>query len=79
MRILVIGAGVIGTIYGWAFSEAGHEVTHFVHPGKAARFAAGIPMDVLDSRKGYKKHFVGRTTSRQLKRSLLWSPSDSTN
>lgn len=60
MRILIVGAGVIGTIYGWTFSEAGHDVTHFVRPGKSAQFGAGIPIDMLDNRKGYKKQFVSR-------------------
>lgn len=50
MKILIIGAGVIGTIYGWAFSEAGHEVTHYVRPGKAAQYAPGITVHVLDGR-----------------------------
>jgi 2-dehydropantoate 2-reductase len=60
MKILMVGAGIIGTIYGWAFSEAGHDVTHFVRPGKAAQFASGIQIDMLDGRKGHKKQFIGR-------------------
>lgn len=60
MKIMIVGAGIIGTIYGWAISEAGHEVTHFVRPGKAARLIDGISMDVLDNRKGYKKKYLGR-------------------
>jgi 2-dehydropantoate 2-reductase len=60
MRILIVGAGVIGTIYRWVFSEGGHDVSHFVRPGKSARFFAGIPIDMLDNRKGHKKQFVGR-------------------
>ncbi len=35
MRLLVVGLGVIGTAYGWAFSEAGVEVVHLVHPGRS--------------------------------------------
>ncbi|MBO3752705.1 ketopantoate reductase family protein [Streptosporangiaceae bacterium NEAU-GS5] len=53
MRILVVGAGVIGTIYGWLLSEAGHQVTHLLRPGKAGRFVDGVSLDVLDKRKGY--------------------------
>jgi len=52
MRILVVGAGVIGTVYGWALSEAGHHVTHLVRPGRTDRFAGGVALDVLDKRKG---------------------------
>lgn len=73
MRILIVGAGVIGTIYGWTFSEAGHDVTHFVRPGKSARFVAGIPIDMLDNRKGHKKQFVGRY---DLKVTETLTPSD---
>jgi len=74
MKILIVGAGVIGTIYGWAFSEAGHEVVHFVRPGKAARFAGGIPIDMLDKRKGHPKRFFGRYN---LKVTETLTPSDS--
>jgi 2-dehydropantoate 2-reductase len=30
MKILVLGAGVIGTTYAWQLSKAGHEVTLLV-------------------------------------------------
>jgi 2-dehydropantoate 2-reductase len=60
MKILIVGAGIIGTIYGWAFSEAGHAVTHFVRPGKAAQFTKGIQIDMFDRRNGHRKQFIGR-------------------
>jgi 2-dehydropantoate 2-reductase len=53
MRTLIVGAGVIGTIYGWALSRAGHQVTHLVRPGRTGLFAGGVPLDVLDKRKGH--------------------------
>ncbi len=59
MKILIVGAGIIGSIYGWAFAEAGHDVTHLVRPGKAEKFANGMPIDMLDMRKGHKKSFNG--------------------
>jgi 2-dehydropantoate 2-reductase len=59
LNILVTGAGVIGTIYGWALSEAGNRVVHYVRPGKAARFRNDVPMDVLDGRKGHARYFRG--------------------
>ena len=58
MNILIVGAGIIGAICGWAFSEGGHDVTHWVRRGKTARWMVGIPIDMLDSRKGYKKQYV---------------------
>jgi 2-dehydropantoate 2-reductase len=60
MNILVTGAGIIGTIYGWALSEGGHQVVHFVRPGKANRFSNGVPMDVYDRRKGHRRYFRGQ-------------------
>jgi 2-dehydropantoate 2-reductase len=59
-RILVIGAGVIGAIYGWALSQAGHKVTHLVRPGKAAALADGLLVDMYDVRQ--KPH--NRTVTR---------------
>jgi len=53
MKTLIVGTGVIGAIYGWALSEAGVAVTHYVRPGKAQQFAQGISLDVLDERKGH--------------------------
>ena len=34
MKILIYGAGVVGTTYGWQLSKAGHEITVLVRPGK---------------------------------------------
>jgi 2-dehydropantoate 2-reductase len=53
MKVLIIGRGVIGTIYGWALSNAGIDVTHVVRK-------AGLPttgtLDLLDLRAGYPRH-----------------------
>jgi 2-dehydropantoate 2-reductase len=53
MKVLVIGRGVVGTIYGWAFSKAGIDVTHVVRK-------QGLPdtdtLDLLDLRPGYSKN-----------------------
>jgi 2-dehydropantoate 2-reductase len=53
MKVLVIGRGVVGTIYGWALSKAGINVTHVVRK-------EGLPdsdtLDLLDLRLGYSKH-----------------------
>lgn len=59
MKTLIVGAGIIGTIYGWAFAEAGHEVTHLVRPGKAPKFKNGFEIDMYDVRKGHKRDFIG--------------------
>ncbi len=59
MRVLVIGAGIIGSIYGWALSEAGHYVVHLMRSGRAAAFRDGLPLDMFDRRKGHKRNFRG--------------------
>jgi ketopantoate reductase len=52
MKVLIIGRGVVGTIYGWALSKAGIDVTHVVRK-------EGLPctdnLDLLDLRPGYPK------------------------
>jgi 2-dehydropantoate 2-reductase len=58
MKTLIVGTGIIGTLYGWALSEAGVDVTHFVRPGMAAKFQDGVQLDVLDERRAHKKQNV---------------------
>ena len=59
MHVLVTGAGIIGSIYGWALAENGHHVVHLVRSGRAAVFRDGLPLDVFDRRKGHKRNFRG--------------------
>lgn len=59
MKILIVGAGIIGSVFGWALTDGGHDVTHFVRKGKATQFANGMPVDMLENRKG-KKNFIGK-------------------
>ena len=53
MKTLIIGTGVIGTIYGWALAEANIDVTHYVRPGKKGNLQQGVDLDLLDERKGH--------------------------
>ncbi len=55
MRVLVIGTGVIGSIYGWALAGCGHDIAHLVRPGRAAALRDGFPVDMCDRRKGHKR------------------------
>lgn len=57
MRVLVIGAGIIGSIYGWALAESGHHVVHLVRSGRATTLRDGLALDVFDRRKGRKGNF----------------------
>jgi 2-dehydropantoate 2-reductase len=59
MHVLVVGAGIIGSIYGWALAESGHEVVHFVRSGRAAALRDGVTLDMFDRRKGHKRNFGG--------------------
>jgi len=58
MKTLIIGLGNIGTIHGWALSEAGCDITHVVRPGSMVKYAGGIAMDVLDLREEREKHYT---------------------
>ena len=56
MKIAVLGLGVIGTTYAYAFQKAGCDTYHIVRPGKEIR--SEIPVHLLDGRydkKGEEK------------------------
>jgi ketopantoate reductase len=53
MRVLIVGRGVVGTIYGWALSKAGIDVTHVV---RKEGLPATDTLDLLDLRTGCPKH-----------------------
>ncbi|NMB55399.1 MAG: ketopantoate reductase family protein [Leptolinea sp.] len=57
MKILVIGAGVIGTIYGYILAQTGNEVTHYLRAGKSKLFENGIRMRLLDGRGKKTKEY----------------------
>jgi len=52
MRTLIIGTGVISTIYGWALSESGVDITHLVKKGRKQEYLKGIDLDIYDTRGG---------------------------
>lgn len=53
MKVLIIGRGVVGTIYGWALSKAGIDVTHVV---RKENLPSTDNLDLLDLRPGYTKN-----------------------
>jgi 2-dehydropantoate 2-reductase len=53
MQVLVIGRGVVGTIYGWALSKGGIDVSHIV---RRQGLRATDTLDLLDLRPGFPKH-----------------------
>ena len=56
MKTLIVGTGIIGVLYGWALSEADVDVTHLVRKGRVEKYLDGVPLDVLDERKGHPKN-----------------------
>ena len=52
MKVLIVGRGVVGTIYGWALSKAGIDVTHVVRK----ELPSAATLDLLDLRPGYPKN-----------------------
>ena len=48
MKIAVLGLGVIGTTYAYAFQQAGHDTFHIIRDGK--QVPASIPVHILDGR-----------------------------
>ena len=50
MRICIVGTGVIGTIYGSLFAEAGHDVAHYVRSVESPRVRDGIRIELCDGR-----------------------------
>jgi ketopantoate reductase len=59
MRVLAVGAGIIGSLYGWALTEGRHQVAHLVRSGTAAALRDDVSFDMFDRRKGHKRNFCG--------------------
>lgn len=55
MKVLMFGAGVIGTIYGYVLAQAGNNVTHYVRLGKKQSLENGIHIQLLDGRSKQPK------------------------
>lgn len=54
MRICILGLGVIGTTYGYAFQKAGHQVEHLVREKKQEYLPSELDVTILDGR--YNSH-----------------------
>jgi len=50
MRVLVFGAGPIGSIYSYFLSQVGNEVIHFVRALRAEQLSRGLHVSILDGR-----------------------------
>ena len=59
MKIAILGLGVIGTTYAYAFQKAGHQVEHVLRDSKKNNAPKELLVDLLDGRyhsKGENKH-----------------------
>lgn len=54
MKIMILGLGVIGTIYGYAFQKSGHHVEHFVRESKRDNVPKNLNIKMLDGRYNKK-------------------------
>ncbi|MEP6988825.1 MAG: 2-dehydropantoate 2-reductase N-terminal domain-containing protein [Chloroflexota bacterium] len=54
MKILMIGRGVIATLYARAFEKAGNSVTFYVRPGRAAQYGPFVNLEIRDGRVNSK-------------------------
>jgi ketopantoate reductase len=60
MKTLIVGAGMIGVTYGWALSEAGHDITHLVRAGRKEQLKEGVTLDLIDDRKRHPKTNIAK-------------------
>ncbi|BAK35514.1 hypothetical protein MLP_25000 [Microlunatus phosphovorus NM-1] len=70
MRILMFGRGVIATIYGQAFQEAGHDVEFLVRPGRAAEYGESVQTDLIDTRRALRGQRTASTFKTRLRESV---------
>lgn len=50
MKIMILGTGVIGSLYGYLFQKAGHSVQHYIRKSKRGSIAQEIKVNLLDGR-----------------------------
>ncbi|WP_162932279.1 ketopantoate reductase family protein [Solimonas sp. K1W22B-7] len=58
-RILVVGAGAVGAVYGWHLHRAGHEVHFFVKPKYRDSVSAGLTLHRLRYRATQREDWSG--------------------
>ncbi len=54
MKVLILGLGVIGTTYGYAFQKAGYHIEHFIRDEKKQISPKRLQINILDGRKHKK-------------------------
>lgn len=66
----MFGRGVIATIYGQAFQEAGHDVEFLVRPGRAAEYGESVQTDLIDTRRALRGQRTASTFKTRLRESV---------
>ncbi|MBU3090741.1 hypothetical protein KPL35_01370 [Clostridium sp. CF011] len=54
MKIMILGLGVIGTTYGYAFQKSGHQVEHFIREIKRDNAPKILDIKMFDGRYNNK-------------------------
>ncbi|WP_290776428.1 ketopantoate reductase family protein [Anaerofustis sp.] len=54
MKILILGLGPIGSVYGYVFKKAGHDVTHFIREEKRSKVEETLKVKLFDIRYNKK-------------------------
>ena len=54
MKIAILGLGVIGTTYAYAFQKAGHQGEHILREAKRKEAPDSLTVDLLDGRYNSK-------------------------
>lgn len=59
MKVLIVGAGAVGAVYGWHLHRAGHEVHFFVKAKYANEVSAGLTLHRLGRRATQRHEWKG--------------------
>lgn len=70
MHVLMFGRGTIGTIYGQALQEAGHDVEFYVRPGRASTYGGEVRTDIYDARRKSRDQHVSGVLPTRFRESL---------
>ncbi|WP_379156219.1 ketopantoate reductase family protein [Paenibacillus sp. sgz5001063] len=58
MKILFFGRGTIGTLYAWAFENAGHTVEFYVREGRKMQYGSHVNLEIWDARRSKRDRLV---------------------
>jgi 2-dehydropantoate 2-reductase len=58
VKILFFGRGTIGTLYAWAFENAGHTVEFYVREGRKVQYGSHVNLEIWDARRSKKDRLI---------------------